>query len=69
MADVDGYRHSAKLANLPDRSPREVHERERTRRPSVTCPPIRDRSGPVLSWDRGENLEEIATDATPLYIK
>ena len=30
-------------------------------------PDIRDPSGPVLSWDRGENLEKIATDATPLY--
>ncbi len=31
-------------------------------------PPIRERSGPVLSWDRGADLERIETDATPLYI-
>ena len=66
MADVDGYRHSAKRANNPT-DPQEKFMNETDKAPIRYSPPIRDRSGPVLSWDRGENLEEIATDATPLY--
>ncbi|MYF91906.1 MAG: hypothetical protein F4184_07300 [Gemmatimonadetes bacterium] len=31
-------------------------------------PPIRSTSGqPVLSWQRADGLDEVATDATPLY--
>lgn len=67
MADVEGYKHGAKRANLPTDGTEPFMD-EADKAPVRYVPPIRDRSGPVLSWDRGENLDEIATDATPLYI-
>ena len=38
------------------------------REPVPYRPPVRSRSGPVLSWDRDEALDELETPATPLYI-
>ena len=67
MADVEGYKHGAKRANLPTDGTEPFMD-QADKEPVRYVPPIRDRSGPVLSWDRGENLDEIATDATPLYI-
>ena len=67
MADVEGYKHGATRANLPTDGTEPFMDEE-DKAPVRYVPPIRDRSGPVLSWDRGENLDEIATDATPLYI-
>lgn len=67
MADVEGYKHGATRSNLPTDGTEPFMD-EADKAPVRYVPPIRDRSGPVLSWDRGENLDEIATDATPLYI-
>ena len=67
MAEIEGYQHGGKRANLPtDQTEAFMSEQDKT--PVRYVPPIRDRSGPALSWDRAENLDEIATDATPLYI-
>ncbi len=67
MPDVEGYKHGATRANLPTDGTEPFMD-EADKAPVRYVPPIRDRSGPVLSWDRGENLDETATDATPLYI-
>ena len=67
MADVEGYKHGATRSNLPTDGTEPFMD-EKDKAPVRYVPPIRSRSGPVLSWDRGENLDEIATDATPLYI-
>ena len=67
MAEIEGYQHGGKRANLPtDQTEAFMSEQDKT--PVRYVPPIRNRSGPALSWDRAENLDEIATDATPLYI-
>lgn len=67
MAEIEGYKHGATRANLPTDGTEPFMD-EADKAPVRYVPPIRDRSGPVLSWDRGENLDEVATDATPLYI-
>ena len=67
MADIEGYKHGGIRANLPT-DQTEPFMSEADKQPVRYVPPIRDRSGPALSWDRGGNLDEIATDATPLYI-
>ena len=65
---VDAYRHeSQRRRNLPTEQTGEFMEDE-DREPVRYSPPIRERSGPVLSWDRGADLDRIETDATPLYI-
>ena len=65
---VDAYRHgSQRRRNLPTEQTGGFME-DGERAPVRYAPPIRERSGPVLSWDRGEDLERIETDATPLYI-
>ncbi len=67
QADIDGYRHGERRANLPTDATEPFMD-EADKAPVRYEPPIRDRRGPALSWDRGERLDEIATDATPLYI-
>ena len=65
---VDSYRHeSQRRVNLPTEQTGEFMGDE-DREPVRYSPPIRERSGPVLSWDRGPDLDRIETDATPLYI-
>ena len=65
---VDAYRHeSQRRVNLPTEQTGEFMGDE-DREPVRYSPPIRERSGPVLSWDRGADLDRIETDATPLYI-
>ena len=67
MAEIEGYSHGGTRANLPtDQTEAFMSEQDKT--PVRYEPPLRDPSGPALSWDRGENLNDIATDATPLYI-
>ena len=67
MPDVEGYKHGGTRANLPT-DQTEPFMPDDDKQPITYRPPIRSREGPVLSWDRGENLDDIATDATPLYI-
>ena len=65
---VDSLKHeSAKRANVPA-DPEEPYIPEADKRPKKYVPDIRNREGPVLSWDRTENLEKIETNAYPLYI-
>ena len=65
---VDSMKHeSAKRLNVPtDQS--DPYMPDEDKRPEKYKPEIRNRAGPVLSWDRSENLESIETDAYPLYI-
>ncbi len=67
MPDIENYRHGDKRSNLPT-DQTEPFMDDDDKRPLRYEPPIRRRSGPVLSWDRGQNLDEIAAEATPLYI-
>ena len=67
MPDIENYRHGDKRPNLPT-DQTEPFMDDDDKRPLRYEPPIRRRSGPVLSWDRGQNLDEIAAEATPLYI-
>ena len=67
MPDVENYRYGEKRPNLPT-DQTEPFMDEADKRPERYAPPLRDRSGPALSWDRGDNLDDLATDATPLYI-
>ena len=67
MPDIDGYRHGDTRPNLPT-DQTEAFMDDADKQPVRYEPPPRSRSGPVLSWDRGENLDDLATDATPLYI-
>ena len=67
MADVEHYQHhSARRAKTPSDEDA-ARMSDEAKRPERYSPPIRTRSGPVLAWDRGDNLDDIATDATPLY--
>ena len=67
MPDVENYRYGEKRPNLPT-DQTEPFMDEADKRPERYEPPLRDRSGPALSWDRGDKLDDLATDATPLYI-
>ena len=67
MPDIENYRHGDTRPNLPT-DQTEPFMDDDDKRPLRYEPPIRRRSGPVLSWDRGQNLDEIAAEATPLYI-
>ena len=67
MPDVENYRYGEKRPNLPT-DQTEPFMDDADKRPERYAPPLRDRSGPALSWDRGENLDDLASDATPLYI-
>ena len=66
MAEVEGYKHHAKRAKNPTDKD-EAFMTSEQKAPLRYVPPIRGHSGPVLNWDRGENLDAITTDATPLY--
>ena len=65
---VETYRHpQSKRANLPtDQTTPYMTDEERA--PIPYKPPLRDRSGPLLSWDRSPSLDDLTTSATPLYI-
>ena len=67
MPDIHGYRHGSSRSNPPT-DQTEPFMDDADKRPERYEPPLRDRSGPALSWDRGENLDDLAGDATPLYI-
>ena len=67
MPDVENYRYGETRPNLPT-DQTEPFMDDADKRPERYEPPLRDRSGPALSWDRGDNLDDLATDATPLYI-
>ena len=67
MPDVENYRYGETRPNLPT-DQTEPFMDDADKRPERYAPPLRDRSGPALSWDRGENLDDLASDATPLYI-
>lgn len=67
MPDIDGYRHGDTRPNLPT-DQTEAFMDHADKQPVAYEPPLRSRSGPVLSWDRADNLDQLATDATPLYI-
>ena len=67
MPEVENYRYGEKRPNLPT-DQTEAFMDDADKRPERYEPPLRDRSGPALSWDRGDNLDALATDATPLYI-
>ena len=67
MPDVENYRYGETRPNLPT-DQTEPFMDDADKRPERYAPPLRDRSGPALSWDRAANLDDLATDATPLYI-
>ena len=67
MRDVDDYKHGN------DRSTLATEQTERymspdDKRPVRYAPNVREHSGPVLTWDRAEDLNAIHADAGPLYI-
>ena len=67
MRDVDDYKHG------DDRSTLATEQTERymspdDKRPVPVHPNVREHSGPVLLWDRADDLDAIHTDASPLYI-
>ncbi len=65
---VDSLKHeSAKRVNVPT-DQEDPYIPDDDKRPEKYEPNIRNREGPVLSWDRTENLENIETNAYPLYI-
>lgn len=65
---VDSMKHkSVKRVNLPT-DQTEPYMTSDDKLPEKYSPNIRNRDGPVLSWDRAESLERIETDAYPLYI-
>ena len=65
---VETYRHPKNTrANLPtDQTTPYMTDEERA--PVPYKPPLRDRAGPLLSWDRDSDLDDLSTPATPLYI-
>ncbi len=65
---VDAYRHgSQRRRNSPTEQTGDLMP-DQDRAPVDYSPPIRERSGPVLSWHRDADLDAITTGATPLYI-
>ena len=67
MRDVDDYKHGDDRPTLAtDQTERYMSPDEK--RPVSYTPEVREHSGPVLQWDRGEQLDAISTDAGPLYI-
>ena len=67
MPDIDGYRHGDTRPNLPT-DQTEAFMDHADKQPVNYEPPLRSRSGPLLSWDRADNLDQLAGEATPLYI-
>ena len=67
MPDIDGYRHGDTRPNLPT-DQTEAFMDHADKQPVTYTPPLRSRSGPLLSWDRADNLDQLAGEATPLYI-
>ena len=67
MPDIDGYRHGDTRPNLPT-DQTEAFMDHADKQPVTYTPPLRSRSGPLLSWDRADNLDDLASEATPLYI-
>ena len=65
---VETYRHkNESRPNLPtEQTSRYMSDEDRE--PIDYKPPIRSRQGPVLSWDRDDTLDDVTTQATPLYI-
>ena len=65
---VETYRHQeSKRTNLPtDQTTPYMTDAER--KPVFYNPPLRNRSGPLLSWDRSVDLESLTIPATPIYI-
>ena len=67
MRDVDDYKHGDDRSTLAtDQTERYMSPDEK--RPVSYTPEVREHSGPVLQWDRGEQLDALSTDAGPLYI-
>lgn len=67
MPDIDGYRHGDTRPNLPT-DQTEAFMDDADKEPVSYSPPPRQPGGPLLSWDRADNLDDLATEATPLYI-
>ena len=64
-----GYRHaSAKRARAPSEEDRQIMPDEDVRSVPYQPPPKAETGAPMLSWQRGEGLEE-PTPAAPLYIQ
>ncbi len=65
---VETYRHkNESRPNLPtEQTSRYMSDEDRE--PIDYKPPVRSRQGPVLSWDRDYALDDVTTQATPLYI-
>ena len=65
---VSSLKHETKSRkNLPTEQT-EPFMSAQDRSPEKYAPDIRTRNGPVLAWDREENLDDVETDAFPLYI-
>ena len=67
MPDIHGYRHGDTRPNLPT-DQTEAFMDDADKEPVSYSPPPRQPGGPLLSWDRADNLDDLATEATPLYI-
>ncbi len=66
--NVSSLKHAKrKRINVPTEQT-EPFMTDRDRSPEGYIPEVRTREGPVLAWDREENLEDVRTDAFPLYI-
>ena len=67
MRDVDDYKHGNDRSTLAtDQTERYMSPDDK--RPVPYSPEVREHSGPVLFWDRADDLDAIRTDAGPLYI-
>ena len=67
LDQVDAYRHESQTRrNSPTEQTGDLMP-DQDRAPVRYSPPIRQRTGPVLSWHRDADLDAIKTDATPLY--
>ena len=67
-APVETYRHAESTrVNLPtDQTTGYLTDEKRA--PVPYSPPLRDKRGPLLAWDRDPDLDSLPTPATPLYI-
>ena len=65
---VETYRHkSEKRSNLPTEQT-SIYMGKEDRKGILYKPELHSREGPLLSWDRDVDLENVETEATPLYI-
>ena len=67
MRDVDDYKHGNDRPTLATEQTERFMSPD-DKRPVRYSPDVREHSGPVLLWDRADDLDAIRADAGPLYI-